>query len=239
LDERFAVLDAPGVFRDMAHGFRTVHDPAFKAAFWGVGEAKGVKLIGLTCDTGTDYATKAPLRALADFKNLKLRIFGSKLEVEALARLGAAGVPMPLSDALPALQNNQIDGVRSGIPVFVPFKYESVAKYILKEKESFVFTGKYVSLAWLGRLPADLRTAVIEEAAAADPTTQDFAIKYVESMYAQWQQKGGTLTELSAAEQKELRSRFAGVGPEAFKDRPQAMAVFNVMTAAAARLANN
>ena len=51
----------------------------------------------------------------------------------------------------------------------------------------------------------------------------------------------GYLPEMRAdnEEHVQLRARFATVGPEAFKDRPQAMAVFNVMTAAAARLANN
>ena len=41
VDPRFGVLSAPGIFEDLMHGFRTVHDPAFKKAYWSIGDAKG------------------------------------------------------------------------------------------------------------------------------------------------------------------------------------------------------
>ena len=34
VDRRYGVVTAPGIFDDIAHGQRTVHDPEFKKAFW-------------------------------------------------------------------------------------------------------------------------------------------------------------------------------------------------------------
>ena len=134
VDPRFGVLSAPGIFEDLMHGFRTVHDPAFKKAYWSIGDAKGLKLVSMTCDAPTDYATSTPIRKLSDFKGRKLRVFGSKLEIETLRRLGGAGVPMPLSEVVPAIQQKTIDGNKAGITIFVPFKYQRIAKYVLKAR---------------------------------------------------------------------------------------------------------
>ena len=94
IDPRFGVLSAPGVFGDIPHGHRTVHDPEFMKAFWPIGERKGLKMMGMSCDAPTDYATVKPIRTLADFRGRKLRVFGSKFEIETLDRVGATGVPM-------------------------------------------------------------------------------------------------------------------------------------------------
>ena len=164
VDPRYAVLSAPGIFDDLMHGFRTVHDPAFKKAFWSIGDAKGLKLVSLTCDAPTDYATSTPIRKLSDFKGRKLRVFGSKLEIEALRRLGAAGVPMPLSEVVPAIQQKTIDGNKAGITIFVPFKYQRIAKYVLKSRESLICSGRFVSKVWFDKLAPDLQKAILDQA---------------------------------------------------------------------------
>ena len=88
---------------------------------------KGIKQVGFTCDAPTDYATVTPLRKLADFKGRKLRVFGSKLEIETLRRVGANGVPMALSEVIPAIQRKVIDGNKAGMPVSMTLKSVNVS----------------------------------------------------------------------------------------------------------------
>ena len=235
VDPRYGVVTAPGIFDDIAHGQRTVHDPAFKKAFWPVGEAKGIKLIGMSCDGYTDYATTTPIRTLADFRGRKIRVFGSKLEMETLRRVGATGVPMPLAEVIPAIQQKVIDGNKAAMPVFVPFGYQSIAKYVLRAGQSIICINKVVSKVWYDRLPRDMQQVLQEVAAQADAEILPWSIAFNDRLYKIWTKTGGVLTELSPDEQAELRRRLSTVAEAVLKDQPRALAVYNVMKAAADR----
>lgn len=235
VDQRFSVVAAPGIFADIAHGHRTMHDPEFKKAFWPVGRDKGVHMVGINCDAPSDYATVKPVRTLADLRGLKLRVFGSPIEIETLRRLGATGVPMPLTEVLTALQQRAIDGNKSGMPVFVPFKYETVAKYVLRPKESIICVGKWLSTQWFDKLPKELRAIIEEEAAAADEKTLPWSVREMERFYKVWTEVGGELTDLSPADQADLTRRLSTVGDDVLKDKPEALAVYKVMKAVAER----
>ncbi len=68
IDQRYSVLAAPGLFDDLRHGHAVLHDPEFKKVFWSIGESKGLKMIAMSCDAPSDYATTRPIRTLADFR---------------------------------------------------------------------------------------------------------------------------------------------------------------------------
>ena len=235
VDERFGIFVSPGVLRNMDQGFRTLNDPEFKAAFWPVGQDKGIVIMGHTCDGPVDWATRNPIKTMDDIKGLKLRIFGSPIEREMLSRLGATGVPMPLDEVLPAIQRRSIDGNKAGITVFVPFKYYDTTKYIWRPKESLICVLKFASKMWLDKLPANLRTAVIEEAGKASHQVMPFAIKLVETQYEAWTKNGGEFTEFSADEQKRFLERIATVGEVALKDKPKATQLLNLLKKVAAK----
>jgi TRAP-type C4-dicarboxylate transport system substrate-binding protein len=238
VDPRFSIFSAPGVFEDIAHGDRTVHDPEFKKAFWPLGEAKGFKLIGFGCETPGDFATVRPINTLADFRGLKLRVFGSKLETVGLQRLGAAGVPMPLDEVLSAIQQRTIDGNKAGISVFVPFQYWNVAKYVLKAKDSIICVTKLASKMWFDKLPADLQNVMIEEGARVDAEMLPWNLAFIDRLYEAWTKGGGVLTELSAADQAEMRKRLSTVADEVFKDNPAVLGIYQTMKSVAERRRN-
>ena len=238
IDQRYSVLAAPGIFDGIAHGQRTVHDPEFKKVYWSIGESKGLKMVGMSCDAPTAYASVDPIRTIADFKGKKLRVFGSKLEIETLRRVGATGVPMPLSEVIPAIQRKVIDGNKAAIVVFVPFKYQSIAKYVLRAKASIICINKFASKVWFDKLPRDLQQIILEEAKIADDRILPFSVALIKKLYGIWQKTGGELNELSASEQAELRRRLSTVGDDMLKDRPEVLAVYKVMKRVAARTRN-
>lgn len=235
LDPRFGVLSAPGIFQNLSQGHRTVHDPEFKAAFWKMGDRKGLKMIGMSCDAPTDYASVKPIRTLADFRGRKLRVFGSKFEIETLKRVGATGVPMPLSEVIPAIQQRTIDGNKAAMVVFVPFKYQTIAPFVFVAKSSIICINKMASKAWFDRLPRDIRQIIMEEAAVADKRILPWNVALIKKLYGIWTKTGGTLTELSAGEQKELQRRLSTVGESVLKNQPGSLEMYKLMKKIAAR----
>ncbi len=235
VDPRFDIFASPGIFEDVAHADRTLHDAQFRKAIWSIPESKNIRIIGFSCESLADYATVEPMKTIADFKGKKFRVLGSKLETEILRRVGATGVPMQLGEALPALQQKGIDGVRAGIVVFVAFKFQPVAHNILKSGESVICVPKLASKRWLEGLPADLRTAILEEAARADQTNLAYNLDLMDKMYGAWTASGGVLNELAPAEKAEFRRRMHTVGEDVFKGAPQVKAAYEALKGAAAR----
>lgn len=238
VDPRFGLLASPGLFKDLRHGYRTVHDPEFVKAFWSLGDAKGFKIVGMTCEGPSDYALVRPMERLDDLRGRKVRTFGSRLERETLARHGATGVPMPLEEVVPALQQRTVDGAKAAITVFVAMKFHTVAKYVFKANESYICACRFVSNVWFEKLPADLRQIILEEAAATDPINQEWSIGFIDRLYKVWVQEGGVVNELTPAEQAELDRRIATVGDDVAKDQPEMKKMYDIIKAAATRHRN-
>lgn len=235
VDPRFDIFASPGVFDDIAHAHRTLHDAQFKEAIWTITEPKNIKLIGFACESLADYASVEPIRTIAEFKGKKFRVLGSKLEIEMLRRFGATGIPMQLGEALPALQQKAIDGARAGTIVFVALKFQSVARNVLKSGESVICVPKMASKRWLEGLPADLRTIILEEATRAEDANLAYSIDLLAKTYDAWKSAGGVINELSPAEKAEFRRRIETVADEVFKDTPLVKSAYETLKAAAAR----
>ena len=213
VEPRYQVLDAPGLFDNMGHAQRSITDPEFRDLYLNVGEPKGVK--GITIYASGLIAVvsrKKPIRKVADYKGLKIRVLASDMEVEAMRRLGAAPTPMPLLEVLPSLQTGTIDGVKSALVIFVPFKYWTISKYLTETDEGIIPTVAFVSKLWFDKLPNDLQTIVLEEGRKLDNEMYNFSVGERKFLQKLWVKNGGELIKLPAAEQKLLMSKMATVG---------------------------
>jgi len=220
----------------MMHGFRTMRDPEFAAAYFALGANKGIRVIGIQCNAEATYAMRRPARTLDDFKGRKLRVFPSAMEREAMRRLGAFPTPMPLGEVIPALQNGTIDGGKSGMTVWVSFKAHSVAKYVTYSRESLVCPIQFVNRAWFDKLPAGMQQILTEEAAGVDEINQRHSIEAEEKAKDLWRGAGGEVITLSPEHQRDMMQRLAGTGDAALAEDPPAKAMFALMKKVAARL---
>ena len=235
IDPRLDAFTAPGVFDGIAHAHRAMHDPEVVKTLWPMFEPKGMKMIGISCEVTTDYGTHDAIKTVADFKGKKIRVLGSKLEIEQMRRLGATGVPVALPEVLTALQQKAIDGARTGIVLLVGFKFNSVIKNVLRGGESPICLIKIVNKRWFDALPADLRTIITEEAARTDELNLPWNLDWVEKNYEQWKAQGGVINEFSKEERAGFLKRSSTVGDDVFKDNPPVKAAFETLKAAAAR----
>jgi C4-dicarboxylate-binding protein DctP len=236
LDKRFGVVSTPGVFDSPMHGYRTVQDPEFKAAYWTLGESKGLKMVGLYCPTDTNYVFRTPIKSVADFKGKKVRTFPSALERETLGTFGATPAPMSLEEVLPAIQQGVIDGSKSGMTVFVMFKYQVAAKYAIRTNETMICTPVVASKLWLDKQPMDVQKAVEAAARVADQKAQDFSHDFNENAYVEWVKGGGVLVVPTADERATMMKQLADVGDRALKEDPATLATLQIMKRVAARV---
>lgn len=220
LDPRVQIGDAPGLFQDMEHGQRTLTDPAFREKFLELTTPKGVKGIAIYNVGPTAYASSTALRKLDDFRGKKFRVLASKVEVESMARLGASGVPLDFAEVLTALQNRTLDGARSSIVVMGPMKFYTVTKYLTNVNDTMIPVGGYVSMGWLGKLPADLQMAVVDTGKELEEWTFRLAVEHNKTGLTLWRESGGEVIDLAPADQAEFMHRLRNVADEVYGNDP-------------------
>jgi TRAP-type C4-dicarboxylate transport system substrate-binding protein len=235
VDPRFGVFSAPMLFKSDANAAATIHDPGVQKAMFDLAAPK--RMVGIaTLDLGaSDYGAKKPIMSLSDFSGKKLRINGTELERQKMAKLGATGVGMPLSEVMPALDQGTIDGTISGLSVFVSFKMNDLLKTITVTNDTFIISIAVVSKPWLDTLPPDLQKVVLESGAAVQAKSQAWEVDFTKQLEKDWQGLGGTVHVLSDDDLAKIKVLLGPVGDEATKDQPAVHDMLQMVRAAAAK----
>src|SRR5580692_11737630 len=186
VDPRFGVFSAPLLFTDDANAEATIHDPAVHKAMFDLAAPKRMVGIATLAIGASDYGAKKPLLTLADFQGKKLRINGTELERQKMAKLGATGIGMPLSEVMPALDQGTIDGTISGMSVFVALKMNDLIKTITVTNDTYLIAIAVISKTWLDTLPPDLQKAVADAGTAAQARAQKWEADFNTQLDADW-----------------------------------------------------
>ena len=125
------------------------------------GANKGLIGLSLFVNSPVTVLTRKPVRHLADFKGLKIRILASDFQIEQIKRLGATPVAMSLGDVMAALQQGAIDGALASVPAFTPLHFYDAAKYMTETSQYYVLIVAEMSKKWFDALPADLQKIVL------------------------------------------------------------------------------
>jgi TRAP-type transport system periplasmic protein len=230
VDPRFQIMGAPGLVTDMEHAAKLAADAEFRRALFSFGEAKGIKGIGLVMYGPNSYATRRPVRKLADFQGMKIRIFASPMHTLAMEKLGATGVPMIPSEALQAIACGAIDGNRTGMTLFVAFKYYDVVKSATQiDGDAFIFSEFCVGKAWFERLPVDLQKTMLEAATAVERELAPWTMEQNRKAEAAWKERGAELIRITGAEQAEFQKRMRSVGEEVVQKNPRIKDAYELM----------
>ena len=206
------VPDAPGVYDNHDHAFRTLTNPMFYDKFVSLISSKGIDMLNLWVYDGTSFASRKPITKLADFKGLKVRVLATKMESELVGKFGAAGVPMPYSEVLAALNRRTLDACRSSIVVMGNSKFFTVTKNITVIESGFIPSTVMVSRAWIGKLPRDLQEAVRGAGRDLNGWANSNAKAHRARAGKLWLDNGAKVHRLSAADQTAFMDRVKGLG---------------------------
>jgi len=235
VDPRFGVFSAPMLFRDEPNAAATVHDPAVQKAMFDLAGPK--RMVGIaTLDLGSsNYGAKNAIMRLADFNGKKLRINGTELERQKMAKLGATGIGMPLSEVVPALDQGTIDGTISGLSVFVAFKMNDLLKVVTVTNDTFIISIAVVSKPWLDTLPPDLQKVVTEAGAAVQAKAQAWEVDFTKKLASDWTALGGTVHALPTEDLARMKTLLDPVADETTKGQPAVHDMLELVRAAAVR----
>ena len=235
VDPRFGVFSAPMLFRDEPNAAATVRDAAVQKATFDLAAPK--RMVGIaTLDLGSsNYGAKNAILRLSDFSGKKLRINGTELERQKMAKLGATGIGMPLSEVVPALDQGTIDGTISGLSVFVAFKMNDLLKVVTVTNDTFIISIAVVSKPWLDTLPADLQKVVLDAGTAVQTKAQAWEIDFTKKLAGDWTALGGTVQTLPSEDLARMKTLLDPVADEATKGQPAVHDMLEMVRAAAAR----
>ena len=169
LEPRFQVLDAPGLFDTLEHGFKILNDPAIRARMATWGADKGVEVLAPSLYSPLMLLSHKAVRTVADLQGQKIRTQGgAPIQVDPLKKLGVIPVSLPLGEALPAMQNKTIDGMVGAAAPYVAFKYYDIAKPMTYLPSTMFAAPVVVNRGWLKSLGPELEKIVREESRKAE-----------------------------------------------------------------------
>jgi TRAP-type C4-dicarboxylate transport system substrate-binding protein len=233
IEPRFQVLDAPGLFDDVAHGQRVLADPEIRRRLASFGAGKGVEPLFTFLNGPLMLLSHKPVRATADFKGQKIRVPGATpLHVEPFKRLGVSPLSMPLGEVMPAMQNRTIDGFIAAFTVFTAFKYYDVTKGLTQLPGSFLVASGLVNRNYMKSL-GDLEPIVRDEARKAEALFSTWGVEDLARIRAVWEQNGGQTIVLPPAEAKRYLDEVSSALPAILSANPQLKDDYEALVAAA------
>jgi C4-dicarboxylate-binding protein DctP len=203
LEPRFGILDAPGLFDDVLHGYRMLNDAAIRSRLATFGADKGVEILTPGIYSPLMLLTHKGVRSVADFQGQKIRTQGgAPIQVEPLKKVGVLPVSLPLGEALPAMQNRTIDGMVAAAAPFVAFKYYDIAKPMTYLPATIFAAPVLANRRFLKSLGPELEAIVREESRKAEVLFSDWNIADIKRAEEIWRKNGGEIVTLPAAEAK-------------------------------------
>jgi TRAP-type C4-dicarboxylate transport system substrate-binding protein len=235
IDQRYETLSAPGLFANQLQAVRTTSGPLVRDLMLGLGAGKGLIGAGLYSVGPSSIITRYPVRHLAEFKGLKIRVLASPFQSELIKRLESSPVAMTLGDVLPALQQGAIEGALGTMSIYTTMHYQDAAKYITETGQPWINIIALLSKKWFDGLPEDLQKVVRADAMAVSAQIVPFVNDFFAAQRKAWTDSGGELISLPTAEQEAMIARISSIGDDLSKDKPDLNKAVTLVFESAAR----
>jgi tripartite ATP-independent transporter DctP family solute receptor len=157
----FAILSGP-YFAEWDKLFKLIHTDWFKGLEKKLA-AKGLAGLSFNWMYGSrSLVANKPILKPEDMKGMKIRVPGTKIQIEAFKAFGATPTPMPLGEVYPAMTQKVIDGAENPLNVLYGQKlYEPTKNLMLIEYLNMIVTW-VVGQSYLDKLPPDV-VALLKE----------------------------------------------------------------------------
>jgi C4-dicarboxylate-binding protein DctP len=154
--KEFEVFDLPFIFDDYTELHKVTQGPVGRQLLDKL-EAKGIRGLAYWDNGFKSFSANKPLKTVADFKGLKLRIQSSKVLEEEVRALGGLPQVMAFSEVYNALMTGVVDGTENPISNFYTQKMYEVQKHLTLSDHGYLGYAVIVNKKFWDGLPGDVR----------------------------------------------------------------------------------
>ena len=189
--KEFEAFDLPCLFPDYA-GLHRITDGPIGAELLKKLESRGI--IGLDYwDNGFKvFSANTPIKTIADFKGLKMRVQSSKVLEAQMRALGAIPQSMPFSEVYQGLQTGVVDGTENPPSNMFTQKMFEVQKYGNVSYHGYLGYAVIVNKKFWEGLPADVRSGLEKAMKEATDYNNEIAKKDNDEALAAMKASGKT-----------------------------------------------
>ncbi|HQR70511.1 MAG TPA: TRAP transporter substrate-binding protein [Burkholderiaceae bacterium] len=163
----FEVFDLPYIFDNYEELHKVTQGPVGQQLFRKL-DSKGITGLAYWDNGFKVMSANKPIRNVADYKGLKMRIQSSKVLGDEMKALGAIPQVMAFSEVYQALQTGVVDGTENPPSNFYTQKMQEVQKYLAVTDHGYLGYAVIANKKFWDGLPADIRTTL--EGAMKDAT---------------------------------------------------------------------
>ena len=172
----FEVFDLPYIFPDNTVLHRVMDGEVGRKLFARL-DTKGIVGLAFWDNGFKQMSANRPLRGMADFKGLKMRIQSSKALDAQMKTLGAIPQVMAFSEVYSALQQGVVDGTENPVSNFYTQKMHEVQKHLTLSNHGYLGYAVVTNKKFWDGLPAEVRDSLIAAMQEATGFERDIAQK--------------------------------------------------------------
>lgn len=154
-------VDAPFLFRDLAHWNKVLDADLFKGVADEVEQKAEVALIGYAGGGVRNIFSNKPARTLAELKGLKVRVQGAPIWSKTFAAIGMSPTVIAYNEVYNAIQNGVINAGENEAAGVEQMKFFEVGPNLLMTQHAITIRPLCFSTKTMKRLPQDLQAAIV------------------------------------------------------------------------------
>jgi tripartite ATP-independent transporter DctP family solute receptor len=155
-------IDAPFLFRDLAHWNKVLDADLLKPVADEIAEKAEVMLIGYAGGGTRNIFVNKPVRNLAEIKALKVRVQGAPIWSRTFQAAGMAPTVIAYNEVYNAIQNNVIAAGENEAAGVESMKFYEVAPHLAMTEHAITIRPICFSQKTFKTLPKDLQDAIIK-----------------------------------------------------------------------------
>ena len=154
-------IDAPFLFRDLAHWNKVLDADLLKPIADEVAKNAEVMLVGYAGGGTRNIFVNKPVRNLAEMKGLKVRVQGAPIWSRTFAAVGMSPTVIAYNEVYNAIQNNVIAAGENEAAGVESMKFYEVAPHLSMTQHAITIRPVCFSGKTFAKLPADLQAAIV------------------------------------------------------------------------------
>src|SRR5919107_1343872 len=155
-------IDAPFLFRDLAHWNRVLDADLLKPVADEIAQKADVMLIGYAGGGVRNIFINKPMSTLAEIRGLKVRVQGAPIWSKTFAAAGMSPTVIAYNEVYNAIQNNVIAAGENEAAGVEAMKFYEVAPHLNLTQHAVSIRPICFSVKTLKTLPKDLQDAIIQ-----------------------------------------------------------------------------